>query len=68
MSHDTQLTRATIPAPHPDNVEALADAINRFHTKLDPHLREDQDLTRIFAGNIVGRATVVVHYTTDGDA
>lgn len=67
MSQDSAVS-SPIPAPHPDNVDALADAVNRFHAKLDTALQNDQDLTRIFAGAVINRASITVHYSKDGDA
>lgn len=58
-----------VRGPGPDNVEALADAVNRFHGHLSLDLSEAliEDVTRAFAAHTLERATVVVHFTKDGE-
>lgn len=54
-----------LPEPDPDNVEALADAVNRFPRKLDARITQElrDDVTRQFAHRTFDRASVVVHFT-----
>lgn len=62
--------RPGLPKPDPDNVEALADAVNRFHAKLHASLGDEliADVTRQFAYRTFDRASVCVHFTAGSDA